>query len=129
MIGKESRLLFATDNAGNLSRSAPAPPGRVSSKPITGLPMGVSLRGIDFRPATGDLYGLGSDKVVYRVNPATAIAIGEGPAFEAAPAALNGAHAASTSTRPWTRSASPATRTTASVSTRTRATCSAPTRS
>jgi uncharacterized protein DUF4394 len=46
---------------------------------------GVSVRGIDFRPATGDLYALGSDKVVYRVNVATAIAVGEGPAFESTP--------------------------------------------
>ncbi len=51
---------------------------------------GVSLKGIDFRPATGDLYALGSDRVVYRVNPATAIAVAEGPAFEAAPTALTG---------------------------------------
>jgi hypothetical protein len=39
------------------------------------------LRGIDFRPATGDLYGVGSDSVVYRVNPRTGIAVAEGPAF------------------------------------------------
>ena len=52
-------------------------------------PEGVVLGGIDFRPATGDLYALGSDKVVYRVNVATAIAVAEGPAFEMAPDALN----------------------------------------
>ncbi len=28
-------------------------------------------------PATGDLYGVGSDSVVYRVNPMTAIAVPE----------------------------------------------------
>ena len=59
------------------------------STAITGLPAGVTLRGIDFRPATGDLYALGSDKVVYRVNVATAIAVAEGPAFELMPNALN----------------------------------------
>ena len=48
---------------------------------ITGLPAGVTLDGIDFRPQTGDLYGVGSDNVVYRVNPRTGIAIAEGPAF------------------------------------------------
>ena len=48
---------------------------------ITGLPAGVTLRGIDFRPRTGDLHGVGSDSVVYRVNPYTGIAIAEGPAF------------------------------------------------
>jgi Domain of unknown function (DUF4394) len=84
------RDLFATDDRGNLLRFRAAVPRLVSSKPITGLPAGVSVKGIDFRPATGDLYGLGSDKVVYRINPRTAIALAEGPAFEAAPAALKG---------------------------------------
>ena len=41
----------------------------------------MTLAGIDFRPATGDLYGVGSDSVVYRVNPRTGIAVAEGPAF------------------------------------------------
>lgn len=48
-----------------------------SSKEITGLPMGEELVGIDFRPKTGDLYGVGSDDNIYRVNPRTAIAIAE----------------------------------------------------
>ncbi len=48
-----------------------------SSKPITGLPMGEKLVGIDFRPKTGDLYGVGTDSNIYRVNPRTAIAIAE----------------------------------------------------
>ena len=53
----------------------------LDAQPVTGLPGGVKLRGIDFRPATGDLYGVGSDSVVYRVNPFTAIAVPEGPSF------------------------------------------------
>jgi hypothetical protein len=84
------RDLFATDDRGNLLRFRAAVPQLVASKAITGLPAGVSVKGIDFRPATGDLYGLGSDKVVYRINPRTAIALAEGPAFEPAPAALRG---------------------------------------
>ncbi len=86
----KSRLIYATDNAGNLLRFREQSPELVRAKAITGLPMGVSLKGIDFRPATGDLYALGSDKVVYRVNPDTAIAVAEGPAFESMAAALNG---------------------------------------
>ena len=89
-LGAQSRLLFATDNAGNLLRFREHSPWLVRSKQITGLPAGVSLKGIDFRPATGDLYALGSDRVVYRVNPQTAIAVAEGPAFEAMPTALTG---------------------------------------
>ncbi len=41
----------------------------------------MTLTGIDFRPATGDLYGVGTDSVLYRVNPHTGIAIAEGAAF------------------------------------------------
>ena len=84
------RVLFATDSAGNLLRFRAAASEAARSRPITGLPAGVVLKGIDFRPATGDLYALGSDKVVYRVNPWTAIAVAEGPAFETAPSALVG---------------------------------------
>ena len=84
------RVLFATDSAGNLLRFRAAASEAARSRPITGLPAGVVLKGIDFRSATGDLYALGSDKVVYRVNPWTAIAVAEGPAFEAAPPALVG---------------------------------------
>ena len=78
----DGRLFYATDNQGNLlSFSADRTRSVQSSKRITGLPPMVSLTGIDFRPATGDLYGVGSDSVVYRVNPMTAIAVAEGPAF------------------------------------------------
>jgi Domain of unknown function (DUF4394) len=86
--GSDRRVIFATDSAGNLLQFSSRSPRFVRSKAITGLPSGVALSGIDFRPATGDLYALGSDKVVYRVNVATAIAVAEGPAFETAPAAL-----------------------------------------
>jgi hypothetical protein len=87
--GKDRRVFYATDTGGNLLRFDSSSPRDVRSKAITGLPPGVALNGIDFRPATGDLYALGSDKVVYRVNVKTAIAVAEGPAFETAPAALN----------------------------------------
>ena len=84
------RTLFATDSAGNLLQFRGITPQLARSQQITGLPAGVTLKGIDFRPATGDLYALGSDKVVYRVNPQTAIAVAEGPAFETSAAALTG---------------------------------------
>jgi Domain of unknown function (DUF4394) len=72
----DDRTLYATDNLGNLVRfKADEPRDVKSSKRITGLPSGVSLVGIDFRPKTGDLYGVGSDSKVYRVNPRTAIAL------------------------------------------------------
>ena len=82
------RILYATDSSGNLLAFRATSPESVRSQQITGLPTGVALKGIDFRPATGDLYALGSDKVVYRVNPQTAIAVAEGPAFESTATAL-----------------------------------------
>jgi Domain of unknown function (DUF4394) len=85
---ENGRLFYATDNAGNLlSFSANNPRQLESARPITGLPSGVTLRGIDFRPATGELYGVGSDSVVYRVSPVTGKVVAEGPAFSPA---LNG---------------------------------------
>jgi hypothetical protein len=54
---------------------------------IKGLPAGETLVGIDFQPASGALYGVGSNEIVYRVDEKTGIAIAEGPAFTPA---LNG---------------------------------------
>lgn len=76
------RMLVATTDQNQLIRFDARDPERLRDvRAITGLPAGVTLTGIDFRPATGDLYGVGSDSVVYRVNPRTAIAVAEGPAF------------------------------------------------
>ena len=77
-----SRMFYATTDQNLLLQFNERSPERLRDlQVITGLPAGVTLRGIDFRPATGDLYGVGSDSVVYRVNPETAIAVAEGPAF------------------------------------------------
>ena len=76
------RMLVASTNQNQLLTFNARNPDRIKDiQAITGLPAGVTLRGIDFRPKTGDLYGVGSDSVVYRVNPGTGIAIAEGPAF------------------------------------------------
>jgi hypothetical protein len=77
-----SRMLYATTDQNLLLQFNERSPDRLRDvQVISGLPGGVTLRGIDFRPATGDLYGVGSDSVVYRVNPQTGIAVAEGPAF------------------------------------------------
>lgn len=41
---------------------------------ITGLQTGETILGIDFRPATGTLYGIGSTSRVYVIDPQTAVA-------------------------------------------------------
>lgn len=44
------------------------------SKPITGLQMGENLLAIDMRPATGQLYGLGSSSRLYTINMSSGVA-------------------------------------------------------
>src|SRR5688572_9700473 len=61
--------LFATNSAGNLLRFDSATPGTIdASVPISGLQAGESLLGIDFRPASGVLYGLGSTNRLYTID-------------------------------------------------------------
>ena len=75
----DGRAFYATDDKGNLLKFREGSATRIEKqRAITGLPAGVSLKGIDFRPATGDLYGLGSDARIYRVSTRTAIACAEG---------------------------------------------------
>ena len=61
-----------------------ATPGSPSAPvAITGLQAGESVLGIDFRPATGTLYGLGSTSRLYQINAATGVAtqVGSAGAF------------------------------------------------
>jgi hypothetical protein len=51
-----------------------APGSILGSSPITGLQGGENILGIDFRPATGELYGLGSSSRIYRIDTFTAAA-------------------------------------------------------
>jgi hypothetical protein len=79
---RAERMLYATTDQNQLIKFNARHPSDIRGlQAITGLPAGVTLKGIDFRPATGDLYGVGSDSVVYRLNPKTGIAVAEGPAF------------------------------------------------
>lgn len=71
--------LYATTNQGSLIRvESGAPTTIVSSVTLSGLQSGETLRGIDFRPATAQLYGFGSTGRLYRIDPVsgTATAIG-----------------------------------------------------
>lgn len=45
-----------------------------SSQTITGLAPGESLTGLDYRPSTGELYGLGTTSRLYRIDPTTGVA-------------------------------------------------------
>ena len=74
--------VFGVTTSNNLVRFNSNTPGTiVSTSPITGLQGGENILGIDFRPATGQLYGLGSSSRIYRIDPANgaATAVGGGP--------------------------------------------------
>lgn len=70
---------FGLTASNNLIRFNTARPNIIlSTTPITGLQAGENLLGIDFRPATGQLYGLGSTSRIYTINTATGAATNVG---------------------------------------------------
>ncbi|HEY0036019.1 MAG TPA: DUF4394 domain-containing protein [Longimicrobium sp.] len=76
----QGRRVFAIDAAGNLLTFGTQNPNRVRSVAITGLASGETLQGIDFRPANGQLIGVGSSSRVYVVDTLTAAASALGSA-------------------------------------------------
>jgi len=70
-----AQTVLALNNSNALLRfSAQAPGAALATVPVTGLNAGDSLVGIDVRPATGALFGLGSSGRLYTINPATGVA-------------------------------------------------------
>jgi trimeric autotransporter adhesin len=75
--------VYALTASGKLIRFNPGVPGAISSSlSVSGLGSGETLLGIDFRPATGQLFGLSSANRVYNINTrnGVAAAIGAPPA-------------------------------------------------
>ncbi len=68
-----------TDNT-LLSFNSTSPGTMIASTPISGLQSGETIRGIDFRPANGQLFALGSTSRLYRINTATGAATAAGNA-------------------------------------------------
>lgn len=73
-------VAYAIDNSNNLQIFNPNSPNPVS-KTIAGLQTGENILGIDFRPANGQLYALGSSSRLYTINLGTgaATAVGTSP--------------------------------------------------
>lgn len=61
VTGSNKVLTFGSDSPGNID----------SAYPITGLPSGEKIVGIDTRPATGQLYALGKSGTIYVLDPSS----------------------------------------------------------
>ena len=83
--------LFAITTANTLLRFDSSAPGTIlSTTAVSGLQVGEKLQGIDFRPANGQLYGLGSTSRLYTIDLTTGVAtqVGASP-FAAALSGTN----------------------------------------
>jgi hypothetical protein len=70
-----SESVYALTSGNRLIQFNSTSPGiLIASRPIIGLQSGENLLGIDFRPADGRLYGLGSNSRLYTLNPQTGAA-------------------------------------------------------
>lgn len=68
-------IVFGVTTNNNLVRFVSNQPNQIlATTPITGLQAGENVLGIDFRPATGQLYALGSNSRLYTINPVTGAA-------------------------------------------------------
>ncbi len=77
LVGAEASALavYGVTAANSLVRFDSAAPGTINSTvAVSGLNIGQTLRGIDFRPADGLLYGVSSDSRLYRINTSTGAA-------------------------------------------------------
>src|SRR4051812_33031925 len=80
----QAATVYGLTSTGSLVQFNSATPGTIArSVPVTGLQPGETLQGIDFRPATGQLYGLGSGSRLYviDINTGAATQVGSSGAF------------------------------------------------
>ena len=74
-LSVRAETIIALTSGNHLVSFDHATPGTItSSVQVTGLQPGERLLGIDFRPATGDLYALGSTSRLYKLNTTTGAA-------------------------------------------------------
>jgi hypothetical protein len=67
--------LYALTTSGRLIRFSSTDPCIIdATRQVTGLAASATLLGLDFRPATGQLYGLGSDSRLYTIERTTGVA-------------------------------------------------------
>lgn len=73
-------IAYTVDNSNNLQLFNLSAPGTPVSKVIAGLQPGETILGIDMRPATGQLFALGSSSRLYTINMSTGAATSVSPA-------------------------------------------------
>ncbi len=81
-----AQTIYALSGNNLIAFQASAPGTMLSSKPISGIGAGLSLSGLDFRPNTGELYGIAYNQMtgaarLYTINLNTGVAtaLGAGP--------------------------------------------------
>jgi hypothetical protein len=84
------RVFYTIVTANTLLRFSSDKPHKLRAKQITGLPVGVSIKRIDFRPASGDLYAARQQQGRVPAGPEDGHAVPEGPTFDRVPSILNG---------------------------------------
>lgn len=78
----KAELVYGVTQDNTLIRFDHATPGTLlGGLPISGLQVNEVIRGIDFRPATGELYALGSFSRLYTINVTTGAATQVGSQF------------------------------------------------
>jgi hypothetical protein len=68
-------IIGLTDSNKLVLFDSATPENIIATTNITGLQSGESVLGIDFRPGTSKLYAVGSTSRLYRINPATGVAV------------------------------------------------------
>ncbi len=71
-------IAYMVDNVNNLNMFNPGNPASVLTRVITGMSGGDTVLGIDMRPATGQLYALGTSGQLYTVNMSSGFATAVG---------------------------------------------------
>ncbi len=74
-------VAYAVTAANNLLIFNPEMPSMVVTKAITGLSSGETILGIDFRPANGQIFALGSTSRLYTINASSGVATAAGASF------------------------------------------------
>ncbi len=79
---KDASTGYALDRRNTLITFSLSDPGTIlNSIPVTGLPRRDDLIGLDVRPATGELYAVSDEDVIYTIDPSTGQATARGAAF------------------------------------------------